>query len=73
MAMETLSQEEWVAIRSGESEIGYAFVTQVSDLPAADSDTAGEADTAVEAAGPLVSHVARLGATPRAIHVHFLR
>jgi DUF438 domain-containing protein len=33
MAMDTLSQEEWVAIRAGESEIGYAFITEVPEWP----------------------------------------
>lgn len=35
MAMDTLSQEEWVAIRAGEGEIGYAFITEVPDWPGA--------------------------------------
>jgi DUF438 domain-containing protein len=34
MAIDTLSDEEWVKIRGGESDIGYAFVTDVPEWPA---------------------------------------
>ena len=60
MAMDTLSQEEWVAIRAGESEIGYAFITAVPDWPAAGADAAGEAGAAAEAAGLLDLKTGRL-------------
>lgn len=35
MSIDTLSDEEWTKIRSGEDEIGYAFVTDVPAWPAA--------------------------------------
>ena len=53
MAMDTLSQEEWAAIRAGESEIGYAFITEIPDWPAAGADAVDEAGVAAEAAGLL--------------------
>ena len=34
MAIDTLSDEEWVKIRGGESDTGYAFVTDVPEWPA---------------------------------------
>jgi DUF438 domain-containing protein len=34
MAMEMLGRDEWVAIRAGEDEIGYAFIAEVPDWPA---------------------------------------
>jgi DUF438 domain-containing protein len=60
MAMDTLSQEEWAAIRTGESEIGYAFITKVPDWPAAGADAIGEAAAAVEPAGLLEVKTGRL-------------
>lgn len=46
MAMEMLTAEEWAAIRVGEEEIGYAFVTEVAPWPrggAAGAQPAGPA------------------------------
>ncbi len=40
MALETLSEEEWVEIRSGEDEVGYAFVTPGTEWPAERTDKA---------------------------------
>lgn len=37
MAVDTLSDEEWAAIRAGEGEIGYAFITGVPAWPPADA------------------------------------
>jgi DUF438 domain-containing protein len=51
MAVDTLSQEEWTAIRAGEGEIGYAFVTGVPAWPPADAAGA-EAGAAGAPAGP---------------------
>ena len=48
MAVDTLSDEEWAAIRAGEGEIGYAFVTGVPAWPAASA----EAGAAGAPAGP---------------------
>jgi len=51
MAIDTLSDQEWAAIRAGEGEIGYAFITGVPAWPAADA--AGvEAGAAGAPAGP---------------------
>ena len=51
MALDTLSDQEWAAIRAGEGEIGYAFITGVPAWPAADA--AGvEAGAAGAPAGP---------------------
>ena len=46
MAIDTLSDEEWVQIRAGEGDIGYAFITDVPAWPAA-----GEAGAAGAPAG----------------------
>jgi DUF438 domain-containing protein len=51
MAMDTLSEAEWVAIRAGESEIGYAFIAEVPDWPTTDAGTVGGAGAAVETTG----------------------
>ena len=37
MAIDTLSDQEWAAIRAGEGEIGYAFISGVPAWPAADA------------------------------------
>ncbi|HEY5113774.1 MAG TPA: DUF438 domain-containing protein, partial [Coriobacteriia bacterium] len=37
MAVDTLSDEEWAAIRAGEGEIGYAFISGVPAWPPADA------------------------------------
>jgi DUF438 domain-containing protein len=37
MAMDTLSEEEWREIRSGEDEVGYAFVKPGTEWPASGS------------------------------------
>lgn len=34
MSMEMLTDEEWIAIRAGEGEIGYAFIADVAPWPA---------------------------------------
>ncbi|MCX6373467.1 MAG: DUF438 domain-containing protein [Actinobacteria bacterium] len=55
MAIDTLSDEEWAAIRAGEGEIGYAFISGVPPWPAADApaEVAGaEAGAAGAPAGP---------------------
>jgi hypothetical protein len=46
MSMETLSDEEWVRIRAGEGEIGYAFVADVPAWPAVAAGAAGPAAAA---------------------------
>jgi DUF438 domain-containing protein len=51
MAVDTLSDAEWAAIRAGEDEIGYAFITGVPAWPAADEAGAG-AGAAGAPAGP---------------------
>jgi DUF438 domain-containing protein len=51
MAVDTLSDEEWAAIRAGEGEIGYAFLTGVPAWPAAGATGAG-AGAAGAPAGP---------------------
>ena len=40
MAMDTLSDDEWAAIRAGEGEIGYAFVAEAPAWPAGAADPA---------------------------------
>ena len=50
MAFDTLSDAEWAAIRAGEGEIGYAFLTGVAEWPAADA-AGGEAGAAGAPAG----------------------
>jgi DUF438 domain-containing protein len=56
MAVDTLSREEWAAIRAGEGEIGYAFITGVPAWPAEDqaagTATGAEAGAAGAPAGP---------------------
>ncbi len=56
MAVDTLSHEEWAAIRAGEGEIGYAFITGVPAWPAEDQTagtaTGAEAGAAGAPAGP---------------------
>ena len=43
MSADTLSDEEWVRIRAGEGDIGYAFIADVPEWPArAAGDEAGE-------------------------------
>lgn len=44
MAMDTLSEEEWREIRSGEDEVGYAFVKPGAEWPG--GGTAGESASA---------------------------
>jgi DUF438 domain-containing protein len=53
MAMDTLSQAEWAAIRAGEGEIGYAYVAEVPAWPAdaAGPDEAGAAGAPAGADG----------------------
>ena len=46
MSMETLSDAEWVRIRAGEGEIGYAFVADVPAWPAVAAGAAGPAPAA---------------------------
>ena len=46
MAMDTLSPGEWAAIRAGEGEIGYAFITEVPEWPSSAGATAGAGDPA---------------------------
>ena len=50
MAIDTLDDAEWARIRSGEDDIGYAFVTDVPAWPAAGAPAAGVA--AAGAASP---------------------
>jgi DUF438 domain-containing protein len=56
MAIDTLSDQEWAAIRAGEGEIGYAFISGVPAWPAADqaagTATGAEAGAAGAPAGP---------------------
>jgi DUF438 domain-containing protein len=52
MAFDTLSDEEWAAVRAGEGEIGYAFITGVPAWPPADEAAAGGAGAAGAPAGP---------------------
>jgi DUF438 domain-containing protein len=51
MAIDTLSDEEWAAIRAGEGEIGYAFLTEVPAWPPA-GVAGAEAGAAGAPAGP---------------------
>jgi DUF438 domain-containing protein len=64
MAMDTLTDDEWVAIRAGEGEIGYALIGDVPSWPAADGATlAAGATAAVSAAagaGPSSAAAAEL-------------
>jgi DUF438 domain-containing protein len=50
MALDTLSEQEWVAIRAGESEIGYTFISEVPDWPAAGASTTGHVGVGDQAA-----------------------
>ena len=50
MAVDTLSDDEWAAIRAGESEIGYAFLTGVAEWPPP-GEAHGEAGAAGATAG----------------------
>jgi uncharacterized protein len=43
MSMDTLSAAEWAAIRAGEDEIGYAFITDVPEWPVGAAGPAGQA------------------------------
>jgi len=52
MAIDTLSDQEWVAIRAGEGEIGYAFITGVPAWPAADAMGTGAAGAPAGPAAP---------------------
>jgi hypothetical protein len=52
MSIDTLSDEEWAAIRAGEGEIGYAFISGVPAWPAAGTATGAEAGAAGAPAGP---------------------
>jgi len=52
MAIDTLSDQEWAAIRAGEGEIGYAFITGVPAWPPADAAAGAEAGAAGAPAGP---------------------
>jgi DUF438 domain-containing protein len=52
MAVDTLSHEEWAAIRAGEGEIGYAFISGVPAWPATDQAAGAEAGAAGAPAGP---------------------
>lgn len=60
MAMDTLSEEEWAAIRSGEGEIGYAFITEVPAWPAEGAAAAGETHVEPGAGGLLDVKTGRL-------------
>jgi hypothetical protein len=51
MSIDTLSDEEWAAIRAGEGEIGYAFISGVPAWPALDA-AGTEAGAAGAPAGP---------------------
>ena len=55
MAMDTLSQEEWEAIRAGESEIGYALITGVPEWPAGVAAAAGAAAAGEEGTGAVAA------------------
>ncbi len=53
MAMETLSEEEWAAIRAGEAEIGYTLIgAPPSWAPAGSAGTSGTASPAPHASEP---------------------
>ncbi len=55
MAIDTLSDEEWAAIRAGEGEIGYAFISGVPAWPTteqAGAATGAETGAAGAPAGP---------------------
>jgi DUF438 domain-containing protein len=56
MAIDTLSDQEWAAIRAGEGEIGYAFISGVPPWPAAGqaagATTGAEAGATDAPAGP---------------------
>jgi len=53
MAIDTLSDQEWAAIRAGEGEIGYAFISGVPAWPAADAGAgAGAAGAPAGPASP---------------------
>ena len=56
MAMDTLGDAEWAAIRAGEGEIGYAFIADVAAWPAA-----GEAGAAGAPAGAAVKGAEQAG------------
>ncbi len=66
MSMDTLSEAEWVRIRAGEGEIGYAFVADVPEWPArpveAEAGAAG-APAGAAAAGMAGVPAAGTGAT----------
>jgi DUF438 domain-containing protein len=51
MAMETLSEADWVEIRAGEDELGYAVVTPGREWKPAATPAAGEADERAEPRG----------------------
>jgi hypothetical protein len=60
MSADTLSDEEWVKIRAGEGDIGYAFVSDVPAWPAAGAQAgapaeAGAASASAAAGGGLLS------------------
>ena len=46
MAIDTLSNDEWAAIRAGEGEIGYAFISEVPAWPAGAAGPAAQAGAA---------------------------
>jgi len=50
MAIDTLSDEEWVRIRAGEGDIGYAFIADVPAWPAKAEAEAGAAGAPAAAA-----------------------
>jgi DUF438 domain-containing protein len=61
MSIDTLSDAEWARIRSGEDDIGYAFITDVPAWPAAGAPAAGDATAgAASPAGLLALHTGGL-------------
>ena len=70
MAIDTLSDEEWAAIRAGEGEIGYAFITGVPSgrRRAAEAGAAGAPAGPATPAGLL--ELTTGGLTPRTAEPH---
>ena len=52
MAMEMLAGDEWVEIRAGEGEVGYALIGAVAPWPSADERPAGEQAGGAASGGP---------------------
>ncbi|NLE22521.1 MAG: DUF438 domain-containing protein [Actinobacteria bacterium] len=55
MSMDTLSDAEWARIRAGEGEIGYAFIADVPEWPAARAEAGGAGAPAGAADGGLLA------------------